>query len=264
MLNAELTEVGRREIEETQVVLIAGGLGKRLGRPDIPKCLIEVNGKPLIEWSIGLFRLNGFLDFVLLLGYKGKMVEELVGDGSKYGVNVTYSYDPMEPERMGKGKAIKHALLTGKIDNKKRSIVAYPDDMYLELGLPRRLLAKHLEYVRRRGIISTVVLVRDFRLPYGVAKINSEGLVESFEEKPILDLLINAGMYVLEPKAYSYVIENVYMDSDGPVDLETAVLPKIASRGLLASFVIPSSSWVPVNTIKDLEEASKRADDLSL
>lgn len=246
------------EISRTQVVLIAGGLGKRLGQPDKPKCLVEINGKTLIERAIEYFSANGFREYIVLVGYLGEQVEKLLGDGSALGVQVKYSYDPGEAGRVGKAKALKHALMNGAINKTRRSIIAFPDDVFLDSTLPTRLLLTHIEYARSRGTIATVVLASGYRLPFGVARVNGEGLVESFEEKPVLSYHVNTGMYVMDPPAYRIVIENIDMSYEGPVELETTVLPRIASLGLLAAFVIPASSWIPINTLKDLEEATSR------
>ena len=246
------------EIGRTQVVLIAGGLGKRLGQPDKPKCLVEINGKTLIERAIEYFRANGFTEYVVLVGYLGEQVERLLGDGSGLGVHVRYSYDPGDPGKVGKAKALKHAILNGAVDKSRKSIIAFPDDVFLDSTLPTRLLLTHMEYTRSRGTIATVVLASGYRLPFGVARVNGEGLVESFEEKPVLSYYVNTGIYVMDPPAYRFVLDNVDMSLGGPIELETAVLPKIASMGLLAAFVIPASSWIPINTLKDLEEAASR------
>lgn len=253
-----LLEELEKEINKTQVVLIAGGLGKRIGQPNKPKCLIEINGKTLIERSIEFFSSNGFTKFVLLVGYLGELVQEHVNDGSRFGVEVTYSYDPSEPGKIGKAKALKHALITGKIDVSKRSIIAFPDDVFLEQTLPLRLLLTHMEYSRNKKTIATIVLAGGFRLPYGVARINIDGIVESFEEKPVLNYYINTGLYVFDPPAYKFVLENVDMNSPEPVELETSVLPKIATYNLLSSLVIPASSWLPINTLKDLDDATSK------
>lgn len=82
-------------VERTQVIVVAGGKAKRLGM-DIPKCLLEISGKKLIDMSIESLAKEGFRDFVLMLGHKAELVMDHVGDGKKYGVRVTYSVDPAE------------------------------------------------------------------------------------------------------------------------------------------------------------------------
>ena len=77
------------------VAILAGGLATRL-RPvteKIPKALLEVAGRPFIEWQIALLRSQGFTDFVICTGYLGEKIEAFLGNGSSYGVSIRYSYD---------------------------------------------------------------------------------------------------------------------------------------------------------------------------
>lgn len=246
----------RDEVRTTQVVLIAGGMGKRMGSADKPKCLIELAGKPLIDWAIEYFASNGFERFILLVGYRGEDIVRYVGDGSRYGVRVSYSFDPETPGTVGKAKAFKNALMNGAIDREVRSIVAFPDDIFLDRSLPLRVLLSHIESVRR-GALATVVLATGYRVPFGVAKVSEEGYVLSFEEKPLLNVYVNTGMYVMEPSAYDYVMKLVDLTTRGPIELEETVLPALARERKLAYVTIPATYWVPVNTIKDLENAEK-------
>jgi len=92
------------------VVILAGGLATRL-RPlteTIPKALIDINGEPFIAHQLRLLRHNGIQEVTLCIGYLGEMVEEYVGNGHQFGVNVTYSFDG--PQLLGTAGAIKQAL----------------------------------------------------------------------------------------------------------------------------------------------------------
>ncbi len=92
------------------VIILAGGLATRL-RPmteTIPKALVSVNGEPFIHHQLRLLHRQGIRDVVLCLGYLGEMVEEVIGNGHQFGVNVQYSYDG--PKLLGTAGAIKKAL----------------------------------------------------------------------------------------------------------------------------------------------------------
>ena len=92
------------------VAILAGGLATRL-RPvtqTIPKALIEVAGKPFIEHQLEYLHKQGVSSVVLCIGYLGEMIQELVGDGSRWGMQVTYS--PDGPVLLGTGGALKQAL----------------------------------------------------------------------------------------------------------------------------------------------------------
>jgi NDP-sugar pyrophosphorylase family protein len=92
------------------VAILAGGLATRL-RPvteRIPKSLVEVAGRPFAEHQIELLRANGLTDLVFVVGHLGEMVEEAIGDGSRWNVRVRYVFDGDRPR--GTGGALRHAL----------------------------------------------------------------------------------------------------------------------------------------------------------
>ena len=92
------------------VAILAGGLATRLGSitKTIPKAMLTVSGRPFIAWQLDQLRTEGISDIVLCLGYLGAVIEDYVGSGAEFGLNVTYSYDGKIP--LGTGGAIKNAL----------------------------------------------------------------------------------------------------------------------------------------------------------
>ena len=92
------------------VAILAGGLSKRL-RPiteTIPKAMIEVAGKPFIDWQLELLKSKGVTKVVICIGYLCEQIQKHVGDGSRYGLEVEYSFDG--EKLLGTGGAIKKAL----------------------------------------------------------------------------------------------------------------------------------------------------------
>jgi MurNAc alpha-1-phosphate uridylyltransferase len=92
----------------TQVAILAGGLGTRL-RPiteKIPKPMVEVAGKPFLHWQLLDLKEQGYTRVLLLVAYLGEQVREYFGDGSKMGMQISYSF---EPKPLGTGGALKHA-----------------------------------------------------------------------------------------------------------------------------------------------------------
>jgi NDP-sugar pyrophosphorylase family protein len=97
-------------LEPDVVAILAGGLATRL-RPittTIPKAMVEVAGKPFIDWQLTQLRAQGLNHVVLCLGFLGEQVEEFVGDGSRWGLQVGYSYDG--EVLLGTGGALRRAL----------------------------------------------------------------------------------------------------------------------------------------------------------
>jgi NDP-sugar pyrophosphorylase family protein len=92
------------------VAILAGGMATRLGdlARDTPKALIDVAGRPFIAHQLDLLRAHGLTDIVLCTGHLGARLEEVLGDGSRYGVCVRYS--PDGPRPLGTGGALRQAL----------------------------------------------------------------------------------------------------------------------------------------------------------
>ena len=82
-----------------QIVIFCGGLATRLGSlaKNIPKSMIDFNGKPFLEYQINNVKKQGIKDIVLCVGHLSKKIEEYFGNGSKLDVNIQYSYDGEKP-----------------------------------------------------------------------------------------------------------------------------------------------------------------------
>jgi NDP-sugar pyrophosphorylase family protein len=94
--------------ERVIVAVLCGGFGTRLGAltRDIPKPMIDVGGRPYLERVLQSFAERGLRDLVLLTGYKHEVIEQHFGDGSRFGMNITYS---RETEPLGTGGALREA-----------------------------------------------------------------------------------------------------------------------------------------------------------
>jgi NDP-sugar pyrophosphorylase family protein len=92
------------------LAILAGGYATRLGSltKDSPKCLIEINGRPFVDWQLDLLIKHGYTDFIFCISYKSDMVQEHLGDGSRWGVKIQYSLDG--ETQLGTGGAIQKAL----------------------------------------------------------------------------------------------------------------------------------------------------------
>lgn len=93
-----------------EMAILAGGLATRLGSLTelVPKSLIEIQNRPFIDWQLQLLSRSGIEKVVICLGHKSEMIQDFVGDGSRYGINIVYSFDG--PTQLGTGGAIRKAL----------------------------------------------------------------------------------------------------------------------------------------------------------
>ncbi len=244
------------EIAKTQVVVLAGGKAKRMGI-DLPKCLLEVSGKKLIDICVESLTKDGFRQFVFLLGHKHELVMQHIADCNRHRIEAKYSIDPATNLGWGKGKALKYALLNNKIDRSRRSIVVFPDDIILEREVYSRFLMNHIEAVHRHGALASAVLVPGTEYPYGVARVDSKGMILDFTEKPFIKRPTSVGIYAFEPQAYELIEETIDLGEQGAVELESRVFPVLARQKSLFSFFISKNKWLSINTLKEYEQAMK-------
>jgi NDP-sugar pyrophosphorylase family protein len=137
------------EIAQVPAAILAGGLATRL-RPitqTIPKAMIEVAGRPFIEHQLTLLRRNGIYRVVLCLGYLGEQIEQHLGDGSAFGLDLRYSYDG--DRLLGTGGALRRALpLLDEV-----FWVLYGDS-YMDIDYPAVLA--HFRAGHARGLMTVI------------------------------------------------------------------------------------------------------------
>jgi NDP-sugar pyrophosphorylase family protein len=253
----EILENLKKEVEKTQVVILAGGSAKRMGKIDRPKALLELSeGWTLLDNELDFFAKCGFKNFVLVLGHMHEQIEEYVEKmGYKKRFNIEISVDPTT-ENWGKGKALKYALEQNKI-KKERFIVSFPDDLKLDSSLPLKLILQHLTFVSKYNSLGTITLVNGIEFPFGVAKLNGEGKVINFIEKPLVDTLTSIGLYAFEEEVLDLINQKIDLNIPKAVEFEEVIIPHLASHGKLYSLVVPPDVWLPVNDIKSYEKAAR-------
>ena len=226
-------------IMSVKALILAGGFGKRL-RPlteDRPKPLIQVGSKTIIEWQIEWLRSQGIEEIILAVNkLSGVKIFEKLGDGSDYGVKIYYS---VEKQPLGTGGAVKNAE---KFLKDSKYIIVLNGDIITNMDL--KPLIENLA----SSIVGVIALV-PMRSPYGIAVVDSDGYITNFEEKPVLNYLINAGVYAFTSEIFNY------LPSRG--DIETTAFPKLASEKKLKAVIYRDIYWKSIDTIKDVEEVEK-------
>lgn len=252
MVDSRVVSKLQSEIKNTQLLVFAGGLGKRMGS-ERPKALLEVGGIPLIDRCIELFSACGYEEFLFLLGNGAKAIQEHVGDGGRFGIRVSYSVD----REVGQGRAasLLQALKSGTMDRSRRSLVTFPDDVFTDESLPLRMLLEHIHGVEALGSTASLAMTKGRRWPYGVGVVDDSGLISEFQEKPFIKKATSVGLYVFEPPVYQLI--RSLGEKGEKWGIEQTLIPRLAEEGKLYGIFIPSESWLPVNTQKDLEEAEE-------
>ncbi len=225
----------------SKAVLLVGGRGTRL-KPltdRIPKALLEVQGKTITEHLFDLLKKYGIRDIILCVGYLREKIKEYFGDGSRFGVNITYAE---EDEPLGTAGSLKLAK-----KHLKGSFIVSNGDELKNVNIPR-MFRLH----KRKDALATIALTTvDDPSHYGVARLDGSRIVE-FVEKPIKapSNLINAGFYILEP-------EVIDMISDGFSMLEKDIFPKLAKMGRLRGFPF-AGQWFDIGNIERYKIAEKK------
>ena len=217
-------------------LILAGGKGTRL-RPltiNTPKPVVPVANSPFLLYQIDLMRSAGIEEIILSLSYQPRKIEDLLKDGSDYGVWIRYA---VEGTPLGTGGAFKNAE-----ENINSTTVVFNGDVLTALDLSA-VIALH----RERGAVATLVLTPvDNPSAYGLVETNADGWVQRFVEKPGPDEItcntINAGIYVLEPSVLNY------MPKGEAYSFERGLFPTLLEhKEPVLSFVL-DKYWIDIGT----------------
>lgn len=212
----------RSQLSDCTALLLVGGLGTRLRSvyADGPKAMAPVAGKPFLGYLLHMLADAGIQRVVLCVGYRAEQIQEWLGDGSKFGVDVRYS---LETEPMGTAGAL--GLAYARHARGER-VLAMNGDSIVQMSLPA-MSDWHTES-RAEATIALVEVSNASR--YGRVETDERGWVKSFREKSEQQAkgLINGGVYMFEPSVMEHIVESQ------AVSLEREVLPAQISRGLLA------------------------------
>ena len=231
----------------SKAVLLVGGRGTRL-KPltdKAPKALLEVQGKTITEHLFDLLKKHGVRDVILCVGYLRDKVKDYFGDGSKFGMNISYVEEEEPLGTAGPLRLAKKYL--------KDSFIVSNGDELKSINIPR-MFRLH----KRKDALATIALTTvDDPAHYGVARLDGSRIIE-FVEKPSHppSNLINAGFYILEP-------EVIDMIPDGFSMLEKDVFPKLAQLGRLRGFPF-AGQWFDIGNIERYKIAEKKWSGIAL
>lgn len=226
-----------------KAVLLVGGAGTRL-RPltyVVPKCLLPVGGKPLLEKTMKYLEGHGITEFVLCVAYLKRQIMDAFGDGSALGFRIQYAEADTPLGTAGQLKTA--ASMLGE------AFLTMNGDIVTDLNVSK-LVATH----RRLGGMATIALKEfDVKIPYGHVNVDGAGKVTAFEEKPTLRYMANAGVYVMEPD----ILEEI--PSGKVASLETDVFPKLIAKGKTINSYFESAYWADVGSMADFERVNDEA-----
>ena len=223
-----------------KAIILVGGKSVKSGISKIPKCMMELQGKTILEHLFDLLKKYGIRDVILSVGHMKEKIKDHYGDGSKFGVNITYVE---EDEPLGTAGPLK---LAKKYLND--SFIVTNGDELKNINIPR-MFRLH----KRKDALATIALttVTD-PSNYGVARLSGSRILD-FVEKPTEEEasnLINAGFYIMEPKVTDIIPAGYSL-------LEKDVFPKLAKQGKLRGFPF-AGQWFDVGNVERYELAKKK------
>lgn len=228
------------------VVIMAGGKGSRLDpfTKVLPKPLIPIGDKPIIEIIMRNFQRCGFNNFLLSLNYKAEMIKMYFSENPEE-FNIYYTE---EEEFLGTAGSLSLAK-----DKLHETFIVSNCDVIMEMDF-----AGLLNHHRNSGNHCTIVgVVKHMQIPYGVLETENGDLVR-LREKPEYDLVINSGIYALEPEVIGLIPENQ------PFDMPDLLLAARATEYKVGVYPV-SSNWFDVGQWEEYQrtlEYFKRVDEL--
>ncbi|MFH1566206.1 MAG: sugar phosphate nucleotidyltransferase [bacterium] len=242
-------------VDNCVVALMTGGESSRFkeveGANDTHKNSFKLpNNDTMLEMTIRMYKDAGIKNFAALVYYEADTIKDLLGDGSKMGIHISYSYDPGHP--VGKGGAIKNAIVNGAIPNNKNLIVHNPDDVIINYkgSFPKDIIAGHIQGTLE-GNIATVVIVEETPYAFTGMKIN-KGQVSQIEMYPMVPIPTHIGVTIFSPE--SFELFDKLFDLNKKSDFEKILFPILSEEKKLYATTIPNNCWLAVNNLKTYRE----------
>jgi len=224
-------------------VLFCGGEGTRM-RPltyYLQKVMMPIGADqiPLLEYVIKHFKKHNINDLILLVNYKKEQIQGYFGDGERWGVNLTYI--PDKPGLKGTGTA----LLNAESFIKERRMIIYYTDIITNVNLSE-MLSFHDQHKKW----ATILLSKGWQIRVGTAETDEENHITKFVEKPILPLLVNTGISILEPSIFDHLKG---FEPNQSVDLSKDIFPYFVQKGKIIAYTQEDCFWEDIGSIERYE-----------
>ncbi|MGE5390115.1 MAG: sugar phosphate nucleotidyltransferase [Deltaproteobacteria bacterium] len=224
-------------------MIMAAGVGSRL-MPltlDIPKPMVPMANRPLMEIIIDELRDFGIGEMIANLHYHAGVIRDYFGDGSNFGVSIAYS---PEKELMGTAGGVK--LCEWFFDD---TFIIVSGDALTDIDL-HALVTEH----RAKGALATIALKEVLEVEqFGVVVCDDEGRIERFQEKPrreeALSNLVNTGIYVFEPEIFKYIPAHQFYD------FAKQVFPQLIKSGAPFYGTCIDSYWCDIGSLGTYHQA---------
>lgn len=230
---------------KNQVVLMLGGLGTRL-RPltnDIPKPMLKVGNKPIVETIIDGFKQYGYTNFIFSVNYKKEVIQNYFQSGEAFGITIDYVE---EEKRMGTAGAL------SLIENRPTEpFFVMNGDLLTQVNFDQ-LMQFHLEH---DAVATMCVREYEYQVPYGVIETNGTDLT-AIKEKPIQRSFVNAGIYVLSPEVFDYIPNETFYDMP-------TLFEKLMELGKKTTAFPIHEYWLDIGQVDDFQRANEQYKELA-
>ncbi len=223
---------------ETAVILVGGaGLRMRPFTEDMPKCMVPVNGKPLIHWTVSWLKSWGFKHLVFGVAYRKEVVINYLKENTQ-GLKIDFSEHTVEGET---GEGFRLAISRFVKDD---DFLAMNGDELTSMDLER------LEELHLKNKPLATISVAPMRSPFGILELEDDDIV-SFKEKPLVEnMFVSIGVYIFNQK----ILDQIPLNGS----IEKMVFPLLVQkRALKACRLKPEELWLTINSVKDLSVAEK-------
>jgi mannose-1-phosphate guanylyltransferase/phosphomannomutase len=219
-----------------KAVIMAGGEGTRL-RPqtsNLPKPMLPLVGRPMMEHIVSLLRRHGIIDIVVTVAFLPNAIRNYFGDGSELGVRMVYA---VEEHPLGTAGSVRNAR-----DELTERFLVISGDVLTDFDL-----TSMIQFHEKNDAMATLALCAvENPLEFGIVITREDGSIERFLEKPgwgqVFSDTINTGIYVLEPSIFDK------MPAEGPVDFSSEVFPAVLEANDRIYGYVASGYWEDVGT----------------
>ena len=223
-----------------KAVILAGGLGTRL-QPytnSLPKPMLPLGEKPILEHLIEWIKKNGVKEIVLCVSYLRKKIEDYFGDGKRFGVKIEYAISKKPLATAGQLKTAEKF-----IDD--TFVCLYGDSIY-NFSL-KNMISDHK---RKKSTVTMSLYDYKFNMKYGVIDTTNTGRVTAWNEKPELSAKINMGCYVMESEVFQLIPKNKQYGMDD-------VIQKALSKKKKISSVISKKGFIDIGDKETYEKTNQ-------
>lgn len=223
-----------------KMIIMAGGKGRRLlpKTEKTPKPMLQILGKPILEHIIDQAKLDGFNDFIISVNHLAPVIKDYFQDGSDFNVKIEYISEDL-PLGTGGSLSLIDPMPT-------ESIIVTNGDV-----LTKFRYGKILDHHEDNNAFATMAVhTHEWQNPFGVVEVDGFDIKE-YSEKPIVRALVNAGVYVLNPKALELLEKGVHCDMPTLFEIARKLKHKVIAYPI-------HENWLDIGRPEDLQIADSR------